>query len=239
MKIEKIYVDFGHIVPVSTVDWHKKAVCMIFFNKCPFRCPYCQNHVLLNNTNVIDVNIVKKKIEDSFDFVNTIVFSGGEPTTQENALDALLRFSKRNDLETGVQTNGYFPSVIRKIVDHNLVDKVFMDMKAPPSDAIKYEAMTGVKDANKNVAESFNIVNMSRVPLEIRTTVFRPFIDDVFEIAEFLESRDYRDVYTLQTGIPENSPQGNLRNEKRIPIQELRKIANKIYRDTGISTYCI
>ncbi len=239
MKIEKINVDFGHIIPVSTVDWHKKATCMVFLNKCPFRCPYCQNYKLLENTNIIDVNIVKKKIEASFDFVSSIIFSGGEPTAQENALDALLRFSKRNDLMTGIQTNGYYPHVIRKLVDHNLVDKVCMDMKAPPSDSVKYEAMTGVEDANKKMAESFNIVNVSRITLEVRTTVFKPFIEDIFDIAQFLESRNYRSTYILQTGIPENSPEGNLRKEKRVSMVELKKIAKNIHRETGIVTHCV
>lgn len=238
MKREKISVDFGHIVPVSTVDWYKKSSCTIFLNKCPLKCIWCQNHELLDKTNIVDINIVKKKIEESADFVNSIVFSGGEPTRQEKALEALLRFSRNNDLETGIQTNGYYPSTLKKLLEKGIVDMVFLDMKSSPSSATKYESITGIKDASRNVFESFKIINMSRVSSEIRTTVFRPFINDVYDIARFLEENNYRNNFVLQTGIPNNAPDENIRKEKRIEEKELNKMARRIEEDTGLFTTC-
>ncbi len=235
-KIEKISVNFGHIIPVSTIDWYKRSSCTVFFSGCPFRCIWCQNYKLLDCNRLVDINIVKKEIEKSMDFVSATVFSGGEPTFQEKALDTLLRFSKRNDLMTGIQTNGYYPSVIKKLTDHDLVDKIFLDIKAPLSDGTKYKFVTGIEDSHKKVIESFSIINVSRVIFEIRTTVFRPFIDDVFEIAAFLENRNYGGTYVLQTGIPNNAPEGDIRKERRIPMDEMKKMANKINRDTGIIT---
>lgn len=237
MKGEKINVDFGNIIPISTVDWHKRSSCIVFFNRCPLRCIYCQNYKLLENTNLLDVNIVKNKIEESINFVSSVVFSGGEPTSQEKALGALLRFSKRNDLLTGIQTSGYYPLVIKKLVENNTVNKIFLDIKTSLSDADKYRLITGVDDAHKKVVESFKIINMSHhMTLEVRTTVFEPFIDDVFEIAEFLEKDNYRGTYVLQTGIPENAPEGEIRKEKRVSKETMFNMAKKISRDTGIVT---
>lgn len=238
MKREKISVDFGHIVPVSTIDWYKKSSCVVFFNKCPFRCAWCQNHNLLEQTNIVDINIVKNKIEESMDFVNSVIFSGGEPTLQEKALEALLRFSRRNDLLTGIQTNGYYNSTLKKVTEKGLVDMVFFDLKTSPSNTIKYESITGMSDAYRNVFESFKIINMSRVSSEIRTTVFRSFIDDVFDIAKFLEEFNYRNTFVLQTGIPNNAPEGNIRNEKPIENRELNNIAKKIAEETGLTVTC-
>lgn len=235
MKREKITVDFGKIIPVSTVDWYQRSSCTVFFNKCPLKCTYCQNHNLLEDTNIVDVNIVKKKIEESMDFVSSIVFSGGEPTFQEKALDALIRFSRKNDLLTGVQTNGYYPLVLKKLLENNLLDKVFLDIKTSLSNADKYKAITGVGDAHKKVIESFRVVNMSRVASEIRTTVFRPFIDDVYDIAEFLERNNYRGTYVLQTGIPNNVPEGEIRKEKRVARDEMENMVNKITKEIGIT----
>ncbi len=236
MRKEKNKVDFGHVIPVSTVDWPTRSSCVIFFNKCPFKCIWCQNHKLLENTNLLDVNIIKNKIEESMNFVSAVVFSGGEPTFQGKALETLLRFSKRNDLVTGIQTNGYYPAVIKKLVENNIVNKIFLDIKASPSNAENYELITGVDDANKKVVESFKIINISHVTFEIRTTVFKPFIDDVFEIAEFLEKDNYRGTYILQTGIQENGPEGDIRKEKRVPDDKMFNMAKKISRDTGIVT---
>lgn len=236
MKREKISVDFGSVIPVSTVDWHKKSSCMVFFNKCPFKCIWCQNHKLLEQTNIVDINVVKDKIEESMDFVSGIVFSGGEPTFQEKALDVLIRFSKRNDLLTGIQTNGYYPLVLKKLVENNIIDKIFLDIKAPLSDAAKYKRVTYVDDAHRKVFESFKIVNMSHVASEIRTTVFKPFIDDVYEIATFLEKSNYRGTYVLQTGIPNNAPEGEIRKERRITNDEMKNITNKINKEIGVVT---
>ncbi len=36
-------VNFGGFVPLSTVDWHGRAVCTVFFRGCSARCFYCHN----------------------------------------------------------------------------------------------------------------------------------------------------------------------------------------------------
>ncbi len=35
-------VNFGGFVPLSTVDWHGRAVCTVFFRGCSARCFYDQ-----------------------------------------------------------------------------------------------------------------------------------------------------------------------------------------------------
>lgn len=235
MKRERTNVDFGKVIPVSTVDWHNKASCVVFFNKCPLRCRFCQNYALLESTNIVDINIVKRKIEDSANFVSAVVFSGGEPTHQEKALDALIRFSRRNDLQVGIQTSGYYPQVLRKLVDNNLLDKIFLDIKASPSNVDNYKKITGADDARRNVIESFNIINMSSVTSEIRTTVFRSFIDEVYDIARFLERGNYRGTYVLQTGLPGNAPTDEIRKEKPIKKDEMNTLSKNVARDTGIN----
>lgn len=73
---------------------------------------------------------------------------------------------------------------------------------------------------------------------EIRTTVFRKFIEDTYDIARFLEENNYRNNFVLQTGIPNNALDENIRKEKRIEEKELNKIARKIEEDTGLFVTC-
>lgn len=235
MKKEKISVDLGKVIQVSTVDWYNRSSCVVFFNKCPMRCRFCQNHMLLENTNMVDINVVKRKIEDSMNFVSSVVFSGGEPTLQEKALDSLIRFSRRNDLYTGIQTSGYYPHVLKKLIDSNLLDKVFLDIKASPSNVENYKMITGVDDARKKAVESFNIVNMSNVTSEIRTTLFRSFMSEAYDIARFLEKNNYRGAYVLQTGLPRNAPTEEIRKEKPIKDIEMHMLSTKIAEETGIN----
>lgn len=185
---------------------------------------------------MVDINTIKDKIEESSYFVSSVVFSGGEPTLQQNALDSLIRFSRENDLLTGLQTSGYYPLVLKKLVDNNLLDKIFLDMKAPPSDSTKYKTITGSDNAHNKVVESFRIVNTSSVESEVRTTVFKPYVDDALEIAKFLKENDYIGAYILQTGIPENAPNGEIRKEMRVSNNEMKNLAKKISQETGIKT---
>ena len=232
---EEISIDFSKVIPVSTVDWYDKASCVVFFNKCPMRCRFCQNHKLLKDTNIVNVDIVKRKIADSIDFVSAVVFSGGEPTLQEKALDHLIRFSRDNGLHVGIQTSGYYPHVLKRLIENRLLNKVFLDIKASPLNAIKYEAITGVDDAHIKVVESFNIVNTPYVTSEIRTTVFRSFIDEVYEIAEFLKKNKYGGIYTLQTGLPGNAPTEEIRKEKPMKSVEMDSLVKKLANETGIN----
>jgi pyruvate formate lyase activating enzyme len=232
---EEIGVDFSKVIPVSTVDWYNKASCIVFFNKCPMNCRFCQNHKLLKDTNIVNVDIVKHKIADSIDFVSAVVFSGGEPTLQEKALENLIRFSRDNGLHIGIQTSGYYPHVLKKLIDDKLLDKVFLDIKASPLNADNYKAVTGVDNVHLKAIESFNIINTLSVESEIRTTVFRSFIDEVYEIAEFLKKNKYRGVYTLQTGLPGNAPTEEIRKEKPIKSFEMDSLVKKLVSKTGIN----
>lgn len=228
-----IKVNFGGIIPISTVDWHGKSSCVIFFNKCPFACQFCQNYKLLDKMNYVDIDIIKKKICDSKDFISAVVFSGGEPTMQYLALKELAKFSKKQGLLVGVQTNGYYTNVLQKLVDDELVDRIFLDIKADPLNPEKYSMITGgITDACRNVIKTLHIQN---VIIEVRTTVFRPLIDDILEIAKYLKEHNFTNTYVIQQCIPKNARQGEIRKEKRISLKELNDISNNVSSLTGIT----
>lgn len=219
-------VNFGGIVPISTIDWYGKSACVVFFSGCNFRCQYCQNHKLVNKVDWKDIDIVKEKIYQSIDFIDAIVFSGGEPTIQIDALMELTKFSKEHGLFVAIQTNGYYSETLRKLTENRLIDKIFLDVKAPPLDDDKYRKITGgIVDANKQVIKSLKIKN---VDIEIRTTIFRSTTDYVLPIAGYLKDNGYN-TYVLQQGIPENAPNEEIRKEKRLTKKEMESIAKNAY----------
>lgn len=61
--------------------------------------------------------------------ISGVVFSGGEPTAQAEALTELARSAKGMGLATGIQTNGYFPETLTRLIDLGLVDRVALDFK--------------------------------------------------------------------------------------------------------------
>jgi pyruvate formate lyase activating enzyme len=69
-------------------------------------------------------------IKGSLLAISGVVFSGGEPTLQKDALIALARTVKGMGLAVGVQTNGVFPDTLDALIKERLVDRVALDIKA-------------------------------------------------------------------------------------------------------------
>jgi len=125
----RVNVNYGGFVDVSTKDWPGRSVCTVFLRGCPLRCSYCHNAAIQAGTDERDTGEVIKKIDDSLLLVSGVIFSGGEPTLQADALAALARAAKQRGLLVGLQTNGYFPDVLSTLIEERLVDRIALDYK--------------------------------------------------------------------------------------------------------------
>jgi anaerobic ribonucleoside-triphosphate reductase activating protein len=233
-------VNYGSTVPISTVDWHGKVSIVFFLRGCPYRCPYCQNHTLLFESNLVDASVLEAEIKKSRPFVSSVVLSGGEPLMQKEAVMHLAKFAKKNGLLVGIHTNGYYPHVMAELIKEGLVDKFFIDVKAPLDDAEGYAKAIGCRDYTdihinpqvviQKVAESINLVLDNNVELELRTTIIRDFMgssDEVYNIVRSInELTGRRDVtYVLQQGFAENAMLESLRDIKPLSRGELLELA--------------
>lgn len=224
-------INLGEIVPISTVDWPGRSTCAIFFGGCPFRCPWCQNYKLLECRRLINVEEIEKDIFNTKRFISTVVFSGGEPTMQPYGLYHIIKFVKRQGLLVGIQTNGYYPEILRKLADKKLIDKIFLDIKADPLNREKYSKITGnIYNASYRVIQSLHIPN---VAIEARTTIFRS-LNDTLEIAKYLKEHDYNNIYVIQQGVPWNTPDDKIKKEDILTRKEMISIARNVKSIKGI-----
>lgn len=197
-------VNLGGTVPISTVDWYGKVVFAIFFRKCPIRCFYCHNYSILDGENYVNLNKLEQEIKKTKNYIDGVVFSGGEALFQFNALKRLARFSKELSLLVGIETNGFYPDRLKEIMDEGFIDKVFLDIKAPLDDDILYEKICGIKGLTENVRKSIEFCNnKDQIELEIRTTVFKNLVgkSEVKKIASEIEEISCE--YVIQQGRPE------------------------------------
>jgi len=246
-------VNYAGTVSLSTLDWGGKAAVTIFFRGCPLRCPYCQNHPYLEDSEIVELDFVKGQIRNSSPFVSSVVFSGGEPLMQK-AVVPLTEFAKGLGLLVGIHTNGCYPEVAKELVKQKLVDKFFIDIKAPPDNPILYGKITGWGDCEAvkktpeeiiaSVIETIEIADSSDLELELRTTVIRDFIgskEDITSIAAWISKnvKNREVIYVLQQGIPEHSLKENLRKTRileREELYELGKIAKNFLKNVRIRT---
>ncbi|WNY27860.1 7-carboxy-7-deazaguanine synthase [Methanimicrococcus stummii] len=202
----------GGVVPLSTVDWHGKSSVVVFLNGCPFRCGYCHNYDLLTKSNPTDLELVKKRISESKPYVSAVVFLGGEPLMQEDAVLEIAAFAKENNLLVGIHTNGYYPDVMASLIEKNLADKFFVDIKAP-LDLEIYEKTVGAysDDIVSNIQKTIQIIDESPAALEIKTTTFPELVgtkDQIAAISKQLNEKIRQKeklTYVLQQGKGGNS----------------------------------
>lgn len=85
----------------------------IFFQGCSIRCPNCQNPELQDPTGgyEADTDTIIKILEKT-DYYNSVVFLGGEPTEQE---DALLDIATRVNIPCILFTGKYYGYLNDKI----------------------------------------------------------------------------------------------------------------------------
>ena len=207
---------------------------------------------------MVDVSVLEASIKKSGPFVSSMVLSGGEPLIQKKACMRLARFAKDNGLLVGIHTCGFYPKVVAEMIDEGLVDKFFIDVKAPLDDPEMYARSigccevqsigdcTGVnpEEAVKNVSESILEVLKNNVELELRTTAIRDFIgnaDDVSKIAaSILKLTGRRDIpYAIQQGIPEHAMLESMRDTRpynRDEMLELAAAAGEFLDDVWVRT---
>jgi pyruvate formate lyase activating enzyme len=220
-----ILINFGGFVPLSTVDWRGRSVCVIFFRGCPVRCWYCHNSGILEGCDKRDVDEVLRMVRESSLLISGVVFSGGEATMQPAALFHLARAIKNMGLKTGLHTNGVYPEVIRTLIEEGLIDLIALDSKPEWN-------LNTVKGKEKTL---FLEVMRS---LDICTSGFHNGKLPEFEIVLTLFPGSGEQVDNIATKIADDVDlvlqQGEFTGVRSLTLSDLTAIANQLSRPVRI-----
>jgi pyruvate formate lyase activating enzyme len=173
------------LVKTSIVDYPGKVATVVFVGGCNFRCPYCYNTDLVlrpESLPDIDVREVLRLLAERQGFVDGVVITGGEPTLQADLADFLGEV-KASGLAVKLDTNGYHPHSLQRLLQGGLLDYVAMDVKGPLG---KYSLVAGRRVDAKRIEDSIRLVLLSEVEHEFRTTVVPGMVgvEDVDAIAQ-------------------------------------------------------
>ena len=226
----QIRINLGGIVPFSTIDWRGNAAMVIFLRRCPLRCIYCQNYNLLDrrDDNYVEMQEIEEDIKKNEDFIDAVVLSGGEPFMQPRAIEAISEYAKKRSLFVGVQTNGFYPEVIESMLKEKLIDKIFLDIKAPLSDEKLYEKLTKVPGVAERVRNTLDVCLRAKMDLELVTTVFKNLVGAVEVkriVKEMEEAGAAHCPYVIQQGRIELVPDKAIKEEDVFSHEELKGLA--------------
>ncbi|MBP5574961.1 MAG: anaerobic ribonucleoside-triphosphate reductase activating protein [Bacilli bacterium] len=170
---------------LSLLDYEDKVSVVLFSKNCNFRCPFCHNgDSVLGAQEEIDFVDILAFLKTRVGLVDAVVFSGGEPTLEED-LESKIKEVKSLGYLIKLDTNGTNPELLEKLLDDKVVDYVAMDIKNSPS---LYAQTSGVNHVDMDeIRKSISIIMNKAPDYEFRTTLVKEFhegmnYDNFFEL---------------------------------------------------------
>ena len=157
---------------LTLLDFPGHMACTVFTHGCNLRCPFCHNAglVVRENDNIITEEEFFSFLDKRKGILDGVAITGGEPLLHADMGDFLSEI-KRRGFMVKLDTNGFFPSRLKPLLESGLVDYAAMDIK---NSREGYARAVGIDapDINK-VEESVSILMNSGIDFEFRTTAVK------------------------------------------------------------------
>ncbi len=193
-------MEFGGFEKCTLIDYPGKIACMVYTIGCNFRCPYCHNPELVDET--VTVKYQEQEILDFLDtrkkMLDGVVITGGEPTIHGDPLLSFIREVKQRGFLVKLDSNGTNPEFLEQVIKEKLVDYIAMDIKSPLA---KYSQTVARGVDIESIKKSITILMGSNVEYEFRTTILKVMLspEDIEEIGKEIQGAK---KYYLQKFIP-------------------------------------
>jgi pyruvate formate lyase activating enzyme len=159
----------------SLLDYPGKISAVVFTYGCNLRCPFCHNPELViekPSELLLSVDEVLGFLQSRVGLLDAIVLTGGEPLIHSEVYDFLIKI-KQMGFSIKVDTNGFFPKSIKKLMDLKIVDFWAMDIKNSEEEYLNTVGL--LMDSNtegfiSKIIESVDLIMNSGVDYEFRTT---------------------------------------------------------------------
>lgn len=159
-------------MPFTTCDFPGHLAAVIFCQGCPWRCLYCHNsHLQAARSGSIEWTSVLDTLSQRVGLLDGVVFSGGEPTEQ-NELGEAMKQVKALGYMIGLHTAA--PKLARLEAILHEVDWVGLDIKALAKD---YPRVTRVAGSGADAFAAIRLLQNAGKQFEVRTTVHGKLID--------------------------------------------------------------
>ncbi len=198
---------FSSIIDFSETAWPGKTSSAIYLAGCPLQCYWCNVPFLVNpKPNSFDSKPSSFFIERFSKLqasTEGVVFMGGEPLLQGNAVLELSKILKHMGFSVRMETAGYYPESLRDLLPY--LDYVSMDVKTPISEEAYAKATVFNGDPKilvSKILSSLAFLEASKeskgVFKELRTTIVPGLNDTPEAIQKICEYCKFADLYAIQ-----------------------------------------
>lgn len=190
---------FAELERCTLIDYPGHTACMVYTIGCNFRCPYCHNPELVDETaqGRYSEDDVLAFLDTRKGLLDGIVITGGEPTMHGDLLSFMEKVKARGFL-VKLDSNGTNPGMLKEAIGRKLVDYIAMDIKSP---MVKYVNTVARPVDIEKIEESKRLIMSSGVEYEFRTTIVKALLseDDILQIGKEIKGAKR---YFLQAFVP-------------------------------------
>ena len=182
------------------------------------RCQYCYNpHIVKAKNGTTSYEDFLTFLKTRIGLLDAVVLSGGECTLAPN-FKAFCEEIKKLNFKIKIDTNGTNPTVLKDLIENNLVDFIALDVKALPRNYKNVTALSG-----NNTFKTLELLLASTISFECRTTVHSDLHtqEDITELATLLQSLGYQNHLGVQL-YKDGETLGNLSPSKDFDIEYLK-----------------
>lgn len=220
----------------TLLDYPGHVAATIFLPGCNYRCPFCHNSSLIQEASNHSVSLeeILTFLKKRQNILEGICVTGGEPTLQKELPDFLSTIKQLGYL-VKLDTNGSNPTMIKHLLNNNLVDYIAMDIK---NSKLNYGTTIGIPGYDLTpIEETITLLKKSTITYEFRTTLVEEYHtqQDIESIATWLSDSPnyYLQNFKLTDSVPNQTlhsvPAETLSSylsilQKSIPTAQLRGI---------------
>ena len=169
----------GGLQKQSLIDYPGKITAVIFTQGCNFRCSFCHNPDLVLPEKILSSEKISEEYVFSFisknrNLLDAVTITGGEPTIHKGLPDFIAKI-KELGLLIKLDTNGTNPTMLKNLINENLIDFIAMDIKTT-LDLERYQKLCGNHLDEKvltKIKESIKTILNSNIEHDFRTTVIK------------------------------------------------------------------
>ena len=218
---------------MTLLDFPGHVACTVFLGGCDLRCPFCHNFELADGSApaVMDDKELLKFLSRRQGLLDGVAITGGEPCLRPD-LPELLKAVRDLGFKTKLDTNGFHPELLKKLLSEGLVDYTAVDIK---NSAAKYAVTSGLQELDlRPLQETVSLLIGGDADYEFRTTVVKEFHEasDFEEIGKLIlgAKRYFLQCFTDRDSVPFEG----LHAPSREDLQGYAEIARRYVPDTFI-----